>query len=173
MGLFYVWDPYRNCKESHSVVSGSFATPWTILSWNSLGQRIWVGIQLFSPSHRDLHSPWYVVCILPQFNVLKWGVIFQLLCIFLQMAGFLYYQRPTDVIWVDLKTGGFYKSANIQEKQTPSQSVLHVLKCWSALEGKNHKASAPWRWRQLCSLPRRRKRSRNLIGGVGMVLTVT
>ena len=44
---------------------------------------------------------------------------------FLQMAGFLYYQRPADVIWSEPENRWrFYKSANMyKEKQTPSQVI--------------------------------------------------
>ena len=98
---------------------------------------------------------------------------------FLQMAGFLYYQRAADMIWSELENRWrFYKSANMcEEKQTPSQVITTT--CCQMLgvlwKGENHKARAPWRVeRQLCSRPRRRrKRSRNLIGvGVGMVTNI-
>ena len=41
------------------------------------------------------------------------------------MAGFLYYQRPTDVIWSEPENRWrFYKSANMcKEKLTPSQVI--------------------------------------------------
>ena len=41
------------------------------------------------------------------------------------MAGFLYYQRPADVIWSEPENRWrFYKSANMcEEKQTPSQAI--------------------------------------------------